>query len=156
MPAVVSLRVNTGTNAGTESGAQTGIDFISADNALNTLANRQANPIQAGDNSFEKWLTLKIDTPPDNYIENVQAWTDGNQPHAEIGVMVGVTATGVTPTAATSTVATTDFFTYVTGSRLTWHAGQLSAQDAVTDFMVLQMQVTASAPAGNVGQETFN
>ena len=43
MVASLSVRVYTGSSAGTESAVVTGIDFISADNATNSLANRQAN-----------------------------------------------------------------------------------------------------------------
>jgi hypothetical protein len=52
MAATVTIRVYTGASAGTESSAVSGIDLISADNATNSLANRQANPITAGDRSL--------------------------------------------------------------------------------------------------------
>ena len=56
MVATLTLRVYTSTAAGTESAAVTGIDLISADNATNTLGNRQTNPITVNTNSFVKWL----------------------------------------------------------------------------------------------------
>lgn len=40
MAATVEWRCFTGTNGATESGAITGTDFISADNAVNSLANQ--------------------------------------------------------------------------------------------------------------------
>ena len=64
MAASLSFRVYTGSAAGTESAAVTGIDYISADNATNSLANRQANPITVGTNSYEKWMKMKVDTIP--------------------------------------------------------------------------------------------
>ncbi len=155
MAATVSIRVNTGTSAGTESEAVTGIDLISADNAENSLANRQANPITAGENSFEKWITAKVDVAPDNYVENFKVWGDGTV-QAETTLMVGVTADGATPVSAASSVATTDFTTYVSGAELTWHAGQLTSVGDTTDFLVLQLQTTAAAAAGNWTQETIN
>ena len=70
MAASVSIRVCTGANAGTESAAVSGIDFLSADNATNSTANRQANPITAGNKSYEKWLRAEVDTAPDNAVDN--------------------------------------------------------------------------------------
>lgn len=155
MAASVSVRVYTSTNAGTQSSAVTGIDFISADNATNSSANRVANPITAGNNSFEKWIKLYVDTAPDNQIDNIQFWTDGSI-DANTTLDVGVTATGATPTASTSSVATTDATTYTSGSKLTWDAGPYTTTGAIDDYLVLQLQTTASAAAGNWTQETLN
>ena len=155
MAATVTIRVNTGTNAGTESGAVTGIDFISADNATNSLANRTANPITAGNRSYEKWVTARIDVAPDNQCNNFKFWTDGAV-QSETTLYVGTTATGATPTASASSVATTDATTYTSGSKLTWHAGNLTSVGNTTDFLVLQLSTTASAAAGNWTQETLS
>ena len=76
MAASLSLRVYTSTGP-TESATKTGIDLISADNDTNSLANRQANPITVGTNSYEKWLKLKIDTAPANGVTNFKIWGDG-------------------------------------------------------------------------------
>jgi len=80
MVATLTLRVYTGTNAGTESATVTGIDMISADNATNSLANRQANPISVGTKSYDKWLKLKLSTAPDNGVTNF--FDDGFRPPA--------------------------------------------------------------------------
>ena len=76
MAASLSVRVYTSTGP-TESAVVTGIDFISADNATNTLGNRQSNPITVGANSYEKWLKLKVDTAPANGVTNFLIWGDG-------------------------------------------------------------------------------
>ena len=76
MAASLSLRVYTGAGQ-TESASVAGIDLVSADNASNSLANRQANPITVGTNSYEKWVALKIDTAPANNVDNFQIWMDG-------------------------------------------------------------------------------
>ena len=81
MAASLSVRVYTGSAAGTESAVVTGIDLESADNATNTLANRQANPINVGGQSYEKWLKLKLDTAPANGVTNFKIWGDGDLKH---------------------------------------------------------------------------
>lgn len=159
MPATISLRVYTSTNAATESAAVTGVDFISADNATNSLANRQANPLtipSAGTNySYEKWLKLKIDVVPANSVSNFLFWTDGAF-QTGVGFKAGVTATGVTPVVTASTVATVDASTYTSAAKLTWHAGSLSALNATTQYLVLQASVGTTAVQGNMTQESFN
>lgn len=155
MAAAVSIRVYTSTNAATQSAAVTGIDFISADNATNSLANRQANPITAGNNSYEKWLKAYVDTAPDNAVANFLFWTDGTI-DSNTTLYVGTTATGATPTASNSTVATTDATTYTSGGKLTWDSASYTAQDDTTDYLVLQLRTTGSASAGNWTQETLN
>jgi hypothetical protein len=155
MPAALSLRVYTGTNAGTESSAVTGIDLISADNATNSLGNRQANPITVGTNSFEKWLKLKVDTAPANAVTNFQVWGDGSV-MANTTLNYGFTATGATPTASTSTVATTNFTTATAAAKAQWDTASLTALNATTRYLVFQLAVDSNAGPGNWTQETIN
>lgn len=155
MAATVSIRVNTGADAGTESASVSGIDLISADNATNSLANRQANPVTAGGKSYEKWLTAKVDAAPDNAVSNFQVWGDGGV-QSSTALYAGATATGVTPTSGDSAVATNDFTTYTSGNKLGWHSGDLTGIGSTTDFLVLQLDVDADAAAGNWTQETIN
>ena len=155
MAATVSIRVNTGASAGSQSSTVTGIDLISADNATNSLTNRQNNPITAGNSSYEKWLTAYVDAAPDNYVENFQVWGDGSV-QATTTLFLGITQTGVTPTSADSSVATNDFTTYTSGNKLTWHSTQLTGTGSTTDFLVFQLDVGAGADAGNWSQETVN
>ena len=119
MAASLSLRVYTGAGP-TESSSVSGIDLISADNATNSLANRQANPITVGTNSYEKWVALKIDTKPANIVNNFKVWGDG-------GVMTSTTlkftagyATYSQGVTATSTIADTAFTSYTSTSKATW------------------------------------
>lgn len=155
MAAVLNLHVYTGADAATESGAVTGIDLISADNAVNSLANRQANPVDAGSTSYEKWLRLKIATAPATAVTNFLFWTDGAL-DANLTLYAGVTDTGVTPTASASSVATTDATTYVAGNKGTWDAASYSNENDLTDYLVLQLDVGANAAAGPITQETIN
>lgn len=155
MAATVTIRVYTSTNAATMSSAVTGIDFISDDNATNSLANRTANPITAGNRSYEKWLKARVDAAPDNSVSNFKFWTDGTV-QTETTLYVGTTATGATPVSTSSSVATTDATTYTSGSKLTWHSGSLTGIGDATDYLVLQLSTTASAAAGNWTQETLS
>jgi len=158
MAADVSLRVFTGTDAGTKSDPVDGIDFISADNAVNNLTNRQNNPIVvpgSGENySFEKWLKLELDTAPDNEITNIQFWGPSSYPTGT-GVNVGTTQTGATPTDSESSVATEDVTTYTSGNKLEWDDGSYSATGLIDEFLVLQLEVDNNASPGNWDQQTY-
>lgn len=155
MAASVSVRCYTETNAATESAAISGIDLISADNATNSTANRQANPITAGDSSYEKWLRAYVDTAPDNAVDNFQIWGDGAV-QATTDLFIGKTATGVTPTSGDSSVATNDFTSQTAGNKFAWHATNMTGAGSTTDAIVFQMDVGATAAAGNWGQETLS
>lgn len=156
MAASLSVRVYTGSAAGTESGVVTGIDFISADNATNSLANRQANPINVGEKSYEKWLKLKIDTAPANGVTNFKIWGDGAVQTSTTLNWTGQYITGVTPTAAASTKANANFNGYTSGNKGTWDTNSYSATNATTQYTVFQLDVDATAGPGNWTQETIN
>lgn len=156
MAATVTIRVNTGASAGTESGAVTGIDLISADNATNSPANRSANPITAGEKSYEKWITARVDVAPDNYVNNFLLWGDGGVQQST-ALYVGKTDTGVTPTSSDSAVATNAWTGYTSGgSEFAWHATNMTGVGSTTDFAVFQLDVNADAAAGNWTQETIS
>lgn len=156
MAASLSLRVYTGSGAGTESGAQTGADMESADNATNSLANRQANPIVAGTASYEKWLKLKIDTAPANAVTNFKIWGDGAVDTTTTLFFTTNYVTGATPTTGTSTVADTDFTGYTSGNKATWDTASYTATNATTRFTVFQWAVGATRGPGPLTQETVS
>jgi hypothetical protein len=156
MVASLSVRVNTGSAAGTESSAVTGIDFISADNATNSLPNRQANPITVGTRSYEKWLTLKIDTAPANGVTNFKIWGDGAVMTSTTLYFTGSYVTGTTPTSGASTIANANFTSYTAGAKATWDTASYSATNAVTKFAVFQLAVDGTAGPGNWTQETIS
>jgi len=156
MAASVSVRVYTGASAGTQSAAVTGIDMISADNATNTLGNRQANPITVGTYSYEKWLKAYIDTPPANGCANWKLWGDGAVQASTTFNFTGAYITGTTPTSGASSVANANFNTYTAGNKATWDTNSYSATGATTRFSVWQLQVGSDAAAGNWSQETIN
>lgn len=156
MPASLSVRVYTGTNAATQSSAVTGIDFISADNATNSLANRQANPITVGTNSYEKWLKLYVDTAPANGVTNFKIWGSGSVDTSTTLNFTAAYVTGTTPTNATSTIANTTFTNFTSGNKATWDSASYTATGATTKYAVFQLQVGGTAGPGNWTQQTIN
>lgn len=156
MAASLSVRVYTGASAGTESAVVTGIDFISADNATNTLGNRQANPITVGNNSYEKWLKLKVDTAPANAVTNFLIWGDGAVMTSTTLNWTGAYVTGTTPVATASSKANTTFVNYTSGNKGVWDSSSYSATNATTKYAVFQLVVDATAGPGNWTQETIS
>ena len=156
MAATLTLRVYTGASAGTESAAVTGIDFISADNATNSLGNRQSNPITVGTASYEKWLKLKVDTIPANGVTNFKIWGDGAVQTSTTLYWTGQYVTGTTPTSGTSTIAATSFVTYTAGNKGVWDTVSYTNTSATTKYVVMQLAVGADCGPGNWTQETIN
>lgn len=156
MAATVSLRVFTGALAATMSGAVSGIDMVSADNAINSLANRNAFPIPAGGRSFEKWLKARVDVAPANQITNFRVWSDGSSP-PDATLLVGATTTGANPTNADSSVATTDISTFTSGAKFDWDTtSTLVSVGDLTRYLVLQLAIDAGAQPGNIPTESLS
>jgi len=149
--AVTTLRVYTGTNAGTESAGVSGIDLISADNAINSAPNRTSFEVAPGTNSFEKWLRVKVDVANGHTLTNFWIERDGDLPDGVI-VRMGVTDDPATPTASTSTIATT---TMADGRRYIFDANTYDANNDTTRYVVIQEQVAASAASGAIETESF-
>lgn len=163
MVAALSIHVYTGTNAATESGAVTGIDFISADNATNSLGNRTANPVVVGTNSFSKAIRLKVDTSPANGVTNFLFWTDGaGQANVGLRVKLAQGTGGATPgtggvtNSASALTSDSDAYTLTSGAKGTWDTASYVTQNNVTKALILQLQPTGSATPGNWTQETLN
>jgi hypothetical protein len=155
MAASLSLRVYTAAGP-TESGVVTGIDLESADNATNTLANRQANPITVGTYSYEKWLKLKIDTAPANGVTNFKIWGGGADMASTTLKFTSNYITYQQGTTALSTIANVAFTGITAGSKATWDTASYSATNATTRFAVFQLGVDATAGPGNWTQQTIS
>jgi hypothetical protein len=149
MVASLSLRVMTGTNAGTMSAAQSGVDFVSVDNALNSSANRSAFQVAHGTNSYEKWIAVRVDAAPANYVTNFYCNPTLNLP-VGVTLMWGVADTGVTPTAATSTIATS-----VLNERVYWDTNSYTTIGQLTRFLVLQLQVASTVSPITIPTDLF-
>jgi len=158
MAAVIALHVYTSASADTESACVAGVDFISADNATNTLANRQSNPVSTCSFSYEKWLKLKITESPDNSVSNFLVWGDAAN-EADTDLMWGLNVNGSTPVNSESTIATSAFSTYTSdaASKLTWDSGSYEAATCTLGtFLVMQLEALTAASAGNWTQETIS
>lgn len=163
MPATISVRVYTGTNAGTESAAQTGISFLSIDSAATDVTTRQNNPVQAGTASFEKHLRLKIDVAPAVSVSNFKWWTDGAgqanvalRAKEAVGTGGATPGTGDTTPSATAMTADIDAYTRTAAAKGTWDAASYSALNNVTKALILQLQPASNASPGAWTQETIN
>ena len=136
----------------------TGIDLESADNATNSLANRQANPITVGTNSYEKWVRLKITVTPTNYVQNFKVWFNSTVDTSTTLNFTGAYVTYQQGTTATSTIANAVATTYTSGNKATWDTTQYTASQtaAYTKYLALQLGVAATAGPGNWTQQTVN
>lgn len=156
MAASLSVRVYTSTNAATESGVVTGIDFISADNATNSLGNRTSFPITVGTNSYEKWVKLKVDTAPANGVTNFKIWGDGAVQTSTTLNFTAAYITGTTPVATASSIANTTFTNFTSSNKATWDSTSYTATNATTKYAVFQLVVDSTCGPGNWTQETIS
>lgn len=132
-------------------------NFKSADDA--TAANYSSNPVVAGENSYEVWIRAHL-TGTFNTIENLQFWMSTDfSPNTGLSVKwEGEQTTYVTPTASTSSVATTAVPTSDPGTANVSIGGSLSGQltgAGYSDYIVLQLQTTTSAAAGDSSLAVF-
>lgn len=132
-------------------------NFKSADDA--TAANYSSNQVVAGENSYEVWLRAHF-TGTFNTIENLQFWMSTDfSPNTGLSVKwEGEQTTYVTPTESTSSVATTAVPTSDPGTANVSIGGSLSGQltgAGYSDYIVLQVQTTTSAAAGDSSLAVF-
>ena len=149
--AVTSLRVYTGASATTESAAQTGIDLVSVDNALNSPANRSNFKVAPGANSFEKIVAVKLDTVNGRALSGFWVERTGDTPDGVV-IKMGVSDTGSTPTASVSVIATT---TMVAGRRYIFDANTYDTTGQKTRYLYLQEQTQISATSGAIETQSI-
>jgi hypothetical protein len=118
-----------------------------------------ANPIQAGNNSFEVWLRGFF-SGVFNRIDGLRFWMSTNfSPTTGLSVFwKGTQSIYLQPAAGTSSIATSSIPTSDPGSTNVSIGGSLSGSlvaSGYTDFIVLQLRTTASAPAGDTSLATF-
>lgn len=142
MTAVVTLRVDYGTNAATESNAVTAIELSDADSLM-------GGTVDPGSNSYERWLRLRIDTAPVSGVTNFWFQNEGVLPDG-VSLKFGVTDTAKTPVATSSAIATTEL---VPGRHYIWDANTYDTVGDHTRYLVLQLQVAASAASGGIDQQ---
>ncbi len=159
MAATLVLSVSyAGTNGSPTLGEPvTGIDLISADNATNSLTNRQNNPITVGTRSYEKWIRLKIATAPQNSVGNFKVWGDGAVDQSTTLWFTSGLSAYTVPISATSTVANVTFTQFTAGGvKATWDSASYFSTGSYTKYIVFQLQVGSDAGPGNWTQETVN
>jgi hypothetical protein len=156
MAASLQLSVRTGSGAGAFTDGVSGVDMISADNALNSLANRQANPITVGGYSYEKWLALKVVTAPANSTSGFKIWGDGAVAASSTLWFTGNYATYQQGTTAASTIANTSFTNFTSGNKANWDTGTYSMTGSYTKYSVWQLQIGADSNPGNWTTETVS
>jgi len=162
MAATIKLMCCNGVDAGSETDITgAGIDYITADNAINSSANREAYPITipavGTAYSYEKWLRWKCTVVPDTQCTNFKFWGPNSAPGTGIVIYVGTTDTGLTPVVTDSSIADTQQDTnyYDTDHQLSI-SGTLTSENDETDYLVMQMDVSPTANQGNMAQQTYN
>ena len=143
MTASLSLRVYTGTNAATESTAQTAITLTNTDSL-------GSGGIVAGQYSYERWLRLRIDTPPDNGVTNFWLQNEGTLP-ANVMLRFGITDLPATPVNTQSQIATMEL---TPGRHFIFDVNTYTTTGEHTRYIVLQEQVLVGAPSGALPQQT--
>jgi hypothetical protein len=123
------------------------------------IAGYTANPIQAGNNSYEKWLRAHF-SGAFNRIDGVRFWMSTNySPSTGLHVFFnGQQATYLQPANGTSSIATSSIPTADPGSTNVSINGSLSGSlvaSGYTDHLVLQLRSDANAPAGDTSLGTF-
>jgi hypothetical protein len=154
--AAIVVSVQTGSGSGSATDNVSGVDLISADNATNSLANRQANPITVGTSSYEKWIRAKVVTAPANYVQNFKVWGPGAAQASTTLWFTGAYVTYQQGTTGASTIANTSMANYTAGNKATWDSASYSNTNSYTKFMLLQLQVGADCNPGNWTTETIS
>lgn len=123
-----------------------------------------ANPITPGQNSFEKWQRFNVTAlGGSSKIDNLKVWRTGslgaNASHLTNARTTSYTsATYAAPTAASSSVATQTMPTSEPASANVGVGGSLTGSLTATgmsDYLVHQIQTTASATAGTTTTLNF-
>jgi hypothetical protein len=157
MPATVQIVEKNGAGATATDKTSGTIRFKNADNATVDLVNPMVKPVSGFDYSFEKWLRLNVTGGTYSQITNVGAYSDGaNGMGTGVELFARAAATYVTPAEATSTTGYTDFFTYVTGSRLSLGAGPFTGTGERGDHLVMMCRVADTAAGGLTPSETLS
>jgi hypothetical protein len=139
----LSLRVYTGASAGTESSAQTHITLTDTD----TLG---SGGIVPGTYSFERWLRLRIDSPPPNGVTNFWLQNEGALP-ADVILRFGITDLPATPVATQSLIATMGL---TSGRHFIFDTNTYTAVGETSRYVVLQLQALVTADTGSLPQQT--
>jgi len=126
-----------------------------------TPSNYTTYPITAGNNSYEVWLRAHF-TGAFNKVDNLQFWqSTAFSPSTGLTVKYKANNVGsyVQPVKTTSTIATTTVPTSDPGTANVSIGGSLTGSltaPGYSDYIVLQLQTTAAAAAGDTSLATFS
>ena len=159
MAAVFTWRIKNGagatiTSLGTSGNLQ---NFKSADTS--GIADYAANPVTAGQNSYELWLS-PFWSSTFNRIDDIRVWQSINFSPAT-GLQVFWSGTQIiylTPSNVTSSIATSSIPTSDPGSANVSIGGNLSGSlttSGTCDHIVLQLRTTTAAAAGDTSLMTL-
>ena len=160
MPATFNFAQTIGAPAGTRQ------DLGSSGNLLNFknvdsigTSDYASNPIAAGNASYELWLQGHF-TGTFNSISDVRFWMSTNfSPSTGLSVKLRSNQTSyVQPVNSVSSIATSTISSSDPGTTNVSISGSLSSSlstSGYTDYLVMQLQTTASAPAGDTSLAVF-
>lgn len=119
-----------------------------------------ANPIIAGNNSYEVWLRGHF-LPPFNRVSDLKFWMSTDfSPNTGLSVFwTGEQVTYLQPASGTSSIATSSIPTASPGSPNVSIGGNLSGSlvaSGYSDHIVLQLRTTAAAPPGDTSLASFS
>jgi len=164
MAAEIRLHVFTGTDASTDGGSAASFSFLSIDSAADDQSARVSNPISIPSSgcaySYEKWISACVSVAPDNNVSNFQVW--GSPPGQAFPAgtcwLVGTApyGSGSTPTDTSSSIATSSLADATSGAKYTWDSASYAAAGSMTRYLVMQLQVEASASPGDWGPCDLN
>jgi hypothetical protein len=160
MPATTSIKQRTSTSTDT---TITNLRHNTDDTANPGTVNPLVKPSAGTNYGFWKTVFLNADTTPSSVINNIRFFSDGTIGWTGVTLKGGTTATytqatgTVGLTGTVSSVATTDVATYTSGSPLSV-GGSISNPNTgkISDFIVLQANVSTSAVAGTLPTETLS
>lgn len=160
MAATVSVKQSTG--AGPTNTTITNLRFNTDDTANPGTTNPLVKPSAGTNRSYFKTVFLNADTSPDNAINNCKIYSDGTIGWTGCTLYIGSTGsyTQATGTAGTtgddSAVATANIESFVSGTPKSL-TGTISnpSTGKITDYVVMQVDLTTSATAGTLSAETL-
>lgn len=133
------------------------IRFKNADDATVDLLNPLVKPASGFDYSFEKWLRLNVTGGTYSQITNIGAYSDGaNGMGTGVELYAKAVANYATPAEATATTGYADFFSYVTGSRLSLGAGPFTSTGEKGDHLVMFCRIADTVSGGLTPSESLN
>lgn len=155
MPASLVLKKSIGINAREPRAVGDEIALTTLDSANIIPGNAPiGRPGTGYSYSFETWLFLEVETPPENGVNNFRFWSSGSDPDVGIKLYVGTAYSSSTPTDSKSTIADTSAAWYSgPDDSLLWWGGTLTNEGDKTKALVIQLEVSSSATLGTLYNE---